>query len=253
MKIKTKQKLGLATIIILMFSQNVVFAADADAPPSLDFEAPPSLVIDLGDDDDDNPVQPPVDDGDDDNGNGNPQQPPDNDDGDEEATSNIKITNVSVSPKKLNPIIDEARLSYKISKQAKIEVKLLDKDGQVVATLLNDETQSAGTHTVNWFGTKGNSKSGKAVDAGTYTFKITAKNLAGQTKDTEEVKLEVVFGQTQSLVQPPPPKSSDPNQTQATLSLNNSKSGKTAATGPGMLVYPLIPLAYLIQRKLRKK
>lgn len=265
MKIKTKLKLALLIVPIMLIANfQVVFAAEEDAPPSLvigdfeDEEAPPSVNITIPDDDeeeappslnitlpDDNPDQPPQEEEE----NDNPDQPPGNNDGD---TNDVKLTKVSISPQKLNPIIDEAKISYKISKQAKIEVKILDANGQTVATLVDDQIKGSGSHSVNWYGTKDNAKNAKAVSAGIYKYKVIAKTLSGQTKDTKEGNIEIFYGQVQT------PKADnqngDPDQAKATVTLNNSTSGKTAETGPGILIYPLIPLAaWVIKKKIIKK
>lgn len=250
MKTNTKLKIGLIAILAVVLSHtNLSYAADEDAPPSLDFEQPPGLEVEIPDDDDGNPDQPPdEEDGDD----GNPDQPPDGDG----SGATVKISKVSANPQKFNPSIDNTRISYTISKKAKVEVKILDGAGQTVATLLNNQTLNAGNHNVNWLGTSNNSKSGPAVKKGVYTYKITAKNAStSATEDTKQGQIEIIGGTTgtgNGSGTGTGTQTGNNNQNQATVALNNSRSGTTAETGPGVLIYTLLPAAYFIHRKLKK-
>ncbi|MEK7126770.1 MAG: hypothetical protein AAB848_01560, partial [Patescibacteria group bacterium] len=187
----------------------------------------------------DNPV-PPV--------NSNPTPPVDPK---KEEVAKINLVNAKVEPKKFNPAIDEVEISYTIfsSYGAKIEVKILNEDKEKVVTLV-DKKQDSGKQTVKWYGTKDNKEDGELVDAGTYTYKIIAKNpTTSDTEDTEDGEIEVfisnVINDKDEEKSPKADNGSDQSsqssmgntQTNATMALNNANTGEVANTGPEVLFY----------------
>lgn len=69
----------------------------------------------------------------------------------------------------------EATVGYKLPDNATaVEVKILDKNGQVIRTLAGPAT--LGNHSVTW---DGKNEAGQTQNSGAYTFKVTAKNAEG--------------------------------------------------------------------------
>ncbi len=70
---------------------------------------------------------------------------------------------------------DATTLSYTLSEEATVRIEVLDANGQVVRTLVADETQPAGQGFVTWDGTD---DSGWRVADGLYRLQITAAGVA---------------------------------------------------------------------------
>ncbi len=70
---------------------------------------------------------------------------------------------------------DATTLSYTLSEEATVRIEVLDANGQVVRTLVADETQPAGQGFVTWDGTD---DSGRRVADGLYRLQITAAGVA---------------------------------------------------------------------------
>ncbi len=178
--------------------------------------------------------------------------PPDGD------NTTIKITKVSAYPKGLHPSINSSKIYYTLSKEATLEIRISDHTGKTIIKLIDDQKVEAGDHFITWYGTQNNVKEGTALKNGTYKFKIIAKNpKTGDIEDTEEGEINLSY---QSPPTPPTGTGQTPtgqtsgeknnDQAKATQTLQNSTTGKTAKTGPGVLIYFLFPLAgYFITRK----
>ncbi|MBI4975708.1 hypothetical protein HZC20_03445 [Candidatus Peregrinibacteria bacterium] len=192
-----------------------------------------------------------------------PEEPPSND---------VKILTADVSPSKFNPLINEAKITYKISAAAKIDVVILDSSGKEVVKLVDNVVSDAGEYSVWWNGTDKKDKTGKAVSEGKYTFKITAKrpegllansvsgaNSTNEVKDSKSGIVEAVYPKQSADFKnknPSPakkkkkPVTSDAANAQATVVMQNSKTGKTSGTGPETLIYLIFPLAgFLIPKR----
>lgn len=191
---------------------------------------------------------------DDDDNDDDDLTPPDGD------NTTIKITKVSAYPKGLHPSINSSKIYYTLSKEATLEIRISDHTGQTIIKLIDDQKVEAGDHFITWYGTQNNVKEGTALKNGTYKFKIIAKNpKTGDIEDTEEGEINLSY---QSPPTPPVTTGTGQtatgkvsgeagkNQAKATQTLQNSTTGKTAKTGPGVLIYFLFPLAgYFISRK----
>ncbi len=70
---------------------------------------------------------------------------------------------------------DATTLSYTLSEEATVRIEVLDANGQVVRTLVADETQPAGQGFITWDGTD---DSGRRVADGLYRLQITAAGVA---------------------------------------------------------------------------
>lgn len=201
--------------------------------------------------------------------------------------SGIKLTSVSAAPKSFNALIDETKISYTLSSQAIVEMKIIDQNNETIVQLLDNQTINAGDYFIRWNGTKDNKSSGIAVSAGKYKYRIIAKNpTTTAVADTSEGDIDVFTITTASSSSSSlsnsaavnssggtaylpslynatgptttgsyyPSNVSAYNQPGATISLQNSSKGKTAGTGPGILIYSIFPLAgYFMSRKKTKK
>ncbi|MEK7086009.1 MAG: hypothetical protein AAB953_03275 [Patescibacteria group bacterium] len=239
LKTKTKNRafINSLAIFLLIFGigNQLVFAVNDDTPPSLnidtgsgsDNDSPPSIVIDM-------------------NGNNNGNA------GNSDNTK-IKITKADAFPKGFNPTVTNTKITYAINKEAIIEIKIVDSSGQTVVKLIDDKKISKGEYFVNWYGTTDNEEGGPVVKTGTYQYKILAKNT--QTKaveDTADDEINLIYFTLEDM--PKDDGKSDEvvnkDQADATMTLNNSKSGKTAETGPGVIIYSIFPIiGYFLSRK----
>lgn len=237
------------TIIIstIMFSllpiSSNVFAQEAD-------EAPPSINVNV-----------PAEDA--------AEQPPD-------ANVNVPdedkiILTAEVFPQTFNPKLSKTTVTYEISQPARIDLQILDKSGQTVVLIVNNQLRAAGEYDVDWNGTKNNQAGGEIVSVGTYKYKIDAKNTStGAIEATAQGDVNVAYpppttttpgtttpGATTTPTTPgtstqqPQPQTST-SQAQATLAIQNAVTGVTAETGPGILLYSLLPIAGLIFSRRKK-
>lgn len=223
-------------------------AVSNPTPPADDSDAPPSLSIKI--DTQKNPT-PPADDSDAPPGlkidlaGKNPDPPA--------SGGTIKITKADAYPKGFNPTVSESKISYEVNKDAVIEIKITDSNNLNVAKLVENKKITAGEYFVNWKGTSNNEQNGVILAPGTYKYKILAKDpVTSEVKDTAEGEINLIYSvpKTEGPGTVQPPVVIDKQQAKATQTLNNSTSGKTAKTGPGILIYAVFPLVgYIITRK----
>lgn len=166
-----------------------------------------------------------------------------------------KITKVTVFPLGFNPSIDSTKISYTTSLKAIIDIKITNNQGQVMGTLVDNQTLNAGSYFVNWYGTKDNKQGGTVLNSGTYTYKIVAKNTkTNAVEDSKEGTITLIFAGQEPPVEPPKPDGPTPEelaaQAAATLALQNAKKGTTTKVGPGILIYSVLPfVGYVISRR----
>lgn len=87
-------------------------------------------------------------------------------------SSELAITDVSASASPFNPSNSEtSTISYTVSLAADVTVKLYDTEDQLVRTLVDSESQTAGDHEEEW---NGKDDEGTIVDDGPYRYVITA-------------------------------------------------------------------------------
>lgn len=175
------------------------------------------------------------------------------------SVSSAKLTNVDAFPKGFNPQLNATKISYSVTGKGKIDVKIHNLKGAVVATLAINQNVEKGEYHIWWDGTE-NNKSGKLVAPGSYTYKITLKDEKGDdVLDTASGNLNLVYAQLSSSDTEQPKTvntikatnlKSGTSNSQAVVSLQNATSGKTAGTGPETLIYLLFPLAgFILFRK----
>lgn len=235
----------------------------------------------------DNPTPPPTP-NDDEDGNDTPTPPPSDDDDDDDddakqpSTSKpIKLEKVKTSPQSFNPLVNDTKISFSVTAPAIISVRVYNSKGQVVVTLVNDDEVKKGDHFVWWDGTDSNTGKGDVVEPGKYQYKVSASDpKTDQTKDTETGEINVVYAKTSSagsgdfedggtVVATSVTTTTDNSgtsqnvigqtntqtqdqiyQANATMAMQNATTGTTSETGPGVLLYSLLPLAgYFLTRK----
>ncbi len=158
---------------------------------------------------------------------------------------------------------------YTISGDADVKIEVLDKDGKVIATI-KEEEQEKGQHVAWWNGTVDNKFGGQEIADGTYTFKITATHPEyEEVKDTKEgsITADSTAGNGEGDFEEPGGGGAKPGEKtgdkagdkegllgktpdelkadEAKKTLQNSGTGQTAGTGPGILLYLLIPALVL--------
>lgn len=222
-----------------------------DAPPSLNIDfnqlqnnnndsnsndAPPDFNFDLG-----NQGQPA------DNNNNNNNQ---NDGG----GVGIQITSHKADPRIINPLIQESTITYTINKDALVTVKILNANGQTATNILNNEAQTAGEYSVKWRGTDDNQRNGNIVDNGEYRYKITTANpTTSVITDSQEGTIVISYS-SGNVQTSPRAVTFEPfnGQADAMMALQNTSSGRSAETGPEVLIYGLFPVAgYFYSRRKR--
>jgi len=87
----------------------------------------------------------------------------------------IEVTDLTLSPEPFSPdgdgLDDTLSISFRLSGDANLTVKVVDSAGNTVKTLSNEQPFSAGEHTLTWDGT---TDSGEPAPDGEYTVQITA-------------------------------------------------------------------------------
>ncbi len=95
--------------------------------------------------------------------------------GDTSLVTGIKRNN-STTPKDFelgqnypNPFNPETTIEYTLNKRERITIKIYDTLGREVKTLINNEEQSAGNHTIKWNGTN---EKGERLSSGIYYYQL---------------------------------------------------------------------------------
>lgn len=234
---KTKTKISIVSGIFIM-SLFLMQVAKADTPPGIsnpfDNPPPPANTTNNTNNATNNNTTNPA----------NTQQNP--------PSPTVKISDVTVFPAGFNPTIENTKISYTTSQEALINLTITDSSGQLVATLVNNQDMKAGKHFTKWAGNRGNIDA-TIIAPGTYNYKIVAKNIkTNNIEDSKDGTISLIYTPGTTTVDTARSNDQKINQQQitATLTLNNTKKGKTAKTGPDVLIYGLFPLAgYLITRK----
>lgn len=241
------KRLSLIIIAILnLLALTPIAFANEDAPPRLqiDFgsllndpqeeeeDAPPEFGVDFGDEQQNNDQE---------NGGG----------------VGISINSHRANPRIFNPLIQDTTITYEISDDARVTVKVLTSSGQTVSTLIDNQAQSRGEYSVKWRGTDNNERNGNVVANGEYRYKITTSNpTTSVITDSKEGAIVVSYS-SGSNNDPnrniPPVETNDHNgQAAAIMATQNRTSGQTSDTGPGVLLYALLPVAGFISARRRK-
>lgn len=171
------------------------------------------------------------------------------------------ILEAKAYPKGFNPLTSKTQITYKLSKAAKIDIKIVDLSGAEIIKIVDDKELEKGEWFVFWEGTKDNSPTGQIVEIGTYKYIINAKDTeSGELLDTAEGELNIVYelsnsnpGNPAKPVNTLPPQQNGGGSANAagTIALQKATTGKTSETGPGVLIYFLFPIGGLLYSKIR--
>ena len=183
--------------------------------------------------------------------------------------SSITLTKVSLSETTFNPLVKSATFTIKTSADAKIDIKIYNKDGNIVSSpASNKDITGNKEYEVVW---DGDNDAKKTLTAGTYSYKVFAKDsTTKEIADTKTGDIILKYGTTvtsdfeningktsgsnsasttQTTQAVAKPSSSN---AQAVMTLQNSKEGKTAGTGPETIIYLIFPiLGYTVSRKFK--
>ena len=168
--------------------------------------------------------------------------------------SECKITEDKAEPVGFNPDQNETtKISFTINCDLLIELNILDSSKNKVVNIIDDEEKSAKDHEITWDGTINNS-GGAYVDNGTYEYQIIAKNTDSKEEvDKVEGDINVIIAAPTTPTTPTTP-TVPTTDDQGTVSLQNTATGTTAETGPGILIYGVFPvLGALYSRRKAKK
>ncbi len=207
----------------------VTASADDETPPSLVLnimgdgageEAPPELDVDV--------------------------VIPEEEEEEEEDEADLLTLDADVSPPTFNPNISNTTITYEISKNAKMDVEILNPNGSRLILLVNNQSKTAGEHSVSWNGTNTNLSGGNVVAKGTYTYRVIAKNTStGVVEATAQGNINVVYPEDT----PQAPKAPEDPKDNGTIILQNQGPKATSETGPGILLYLLLPLGGFLFNK----
>lgn len=98
----------------------------------------------------------------------------------------IRITSLELSDDEFDPDYEDVEISFRISDDAEVTVRVYDDDNDFVAELWDDRDKDEGNHSLTW---DGEDDDGDQVPDGDYTIKVIADN--GDDTDTEEIEVEV--------------------------------------------------------------
>ncbi|MFA6305556.1 MAG: FlgD immunoglobulin-like domain containing protein [Candidatus Gracilibacteria bacterium] len=193
----------------------------------------------------------------------------------------LTLTKALLSSKEFNPLVDNAKFTIKTSADAKVDIKIYDKDGNIVASPANNKDVSGDKeYDIFW---EGENEAKTTLPSGAYTYKILAKDaLTKETKDTKTGDVGLKYGSEIIVTKPKDFEDingktsgsnsavpSQPTQSvttqvieatavqstqngKATLALQNATDGKTAGTGPETIIYLIFPiLGYTVSRKFK--
>lgn len=183
--------------------------------------------------------------------------------------STITLTKSSLSATTFNPLVNSLTFTIKTSADAKVDIKIYDKDGNIVASPANNKDVTGNKeYEVVW---EGDNTAQKTLAAGAYSYKIFAKDpTTKEITDTKTGDITLKYGTdatkdfealngktsgstsattTQTTQAVPKPSSSN---AQAITAQQNATSGTTAGTGPETIIYLIFPiLGYTVSRKFK--
>jgi flagellar hook assembly protein FlgD len=101
------------------------------------------------------------------------------------------VTGISIYPTSFMPSIGQTtKLSYTLSENCHVTVRVHKGDDSLIATLVNNASQSSGPRSVTW---NGKTSSGSMVPAGTYTVKLYVTDRAGNKAATYPITSTVTI------------------------------------------------------------
>ena len=99
----------------------------------------------------------------------------------------LTISNVSLEKKTINPTIEQGRITYRLSENARVRVCLYDRDDFLVRIVTSDEQASRGYNTVT---IDGKDNQDRWLPPGAYTYVIEAESLDSTQRISYDIKDE---------------------------------------------------------------
>lgn len=167
----------------------------------------------------------------------------------------LKFTQAAVFPVGFNPTMTSTKITYQVTQNAFIELKITDEAGVAVVTLVNNEQVSANKpYSVSWDGTNKAAGAGTIVKAGKYFFKIYAKTSAqAVASDTKTGEINVIYASDNAGTGTGVDAALSYVEKKPSVSINNNTPKKTAGTGPETAVYVILPLLGYLVTSFRKR
>jgi len=128
----------------------------------------------------------------------------------------VSVDNASAIPSSYNANAGDLIISYSISRDANVTVKIWDSDKQAVATVVAGAVQKAGVNSVRW--------SGGSLDPGNYYYTIEAVTGDGSTANAYG-SFQLVKGEPPSRGETPTPPSTSKTGTVKVSTTLNVRSG----------------------------
>ncbi len=105
---------------------------------------------------------------------------------DNDASGDLMITSLDLSRDEFDPDNETVKISFRITDDAEVTVRVYDEDGDLVAELWDEEDKDEGLLSLTW---DGEDDDNDQVKDGDYTIKITADN--GDETDKKQIDVEV--------------------------------------------------------------
>lgn len=96
-----------------------------------------------------------------------------------EADSGPLPTTIILRDNYPNPFNAGTKIEYELPNPSRVSLKVYNTQGQLVGSLLDDDFEPAGIHSVSWDGTDNN---GKPVRSGVYFYQLTMQGYGGKAK-----------------------------------------------------------------------
>ncbi len=90
------------------------------------------------------------------------------------ALNPVKVDNIKINPLSINPGVSKVNISYNISKDALVTIKIIDSNNDTIRNLINHASRNSGLNVEEW---DGKDKNGNYVSDDNYLIKIEAVNV----------------------------------------------------------------------------
>ncbi|MBD3156529.1 hypothetical protein GF369_01750 [Candidatus Peregrinibacteria bacterium] len=104
----------------------------------------------------------------------------------DEDAGGVRITSLELSDDEFDPDYEDVEISFRITEDAEVTVRVYDDDDDFVAELWDDRDRDEGNHDLEW---DGRDDDDDQVSDGNYTIKVIADD--GDDTDTDEIEVEV--------------------------------------------------------------
>ena len=155
-----------------------------------------------------------------------------------------KFTTAKVYPIGFNPKTVSTIFTYKVSKDAFVDLKITDEANVPVVTLMENEPVLANKEFIfSWNGTDTNDALGKILKVGKYFYTFSAKASAqAVASDTKIGEVNIIYGTNERDIMLPPD-----------VPINNYPPEDTTGTGPETAIYLVLPLIGYLATSFKKR